>query len=68
MPWRGNAYKVDYSLGTENLDLSGGESKWQQERFDYENRYYGKSYEFGGDVNEMRPILSIICFHSMISL
>jgi hypothetical protein len=28
-------------------------SKWLQERFDYENENYGSSYEFGGNVNEM---------------
>ena len=47
-------YKVDYSLGDRGTWIYQVEnSKWQQERFDYENRYYGKSYEFGGDVNEM---------------
>jgi hypothetical protein len=28
-------------------------SKWLKGRFDYENRNYGDSYEFGGDVMEM---------------
>ena len=28
-------------------------SKWLQERFDYENKHYSHAYEFGGDVNEM---------------
>ncbi len=28
-------------------------SNWQKERFDYENKNYGNSYEFGGNVNEM---------------
>ena len=47
-------YKVDYSLGDRGTWVYQVEnSKWQQERFDYENRYSGKSYEFGGDVNEM---------------
>jgi hypothetical protein len=33
-------YKVENSL-------------WQKERFGYENKYYGSSYEFGGNVNDM---------------
>lgn len=28
-------------------------STWLEERFHYENKYYGSSYEFNGDVNEM---------------
>jgi hypothetical protein len=28
-------------------------SLWQKERFDYENRVYGSSYEFGGNVKDM---------------
>ena len=28
-------------------------SNWQKERFDYEKKNYGSSYEFGGNVNEM---------------
>lgn len=28
-------------------------SSWLGERFNYENKYYGSSYEFNGDVNEM---------------
>lgn len=29
------------------------DSPWQVERYDYEKRYYGKNYEFGGAVEEM---------------
>ena len=29
------------------------DSNWLKERFNYENMYYGSSYEFNGDVNEM---------------
>lgn len=28
-------------------------STWLKERFNYESKYYGNSYEFGGNVNEM---------------
>jgi hypothetical protein len=45
-PW---VYKVD-------------KSKWLKERFDYENENYGSSYEFGGNVNEMRTDFSHYVF------
>lgn len=47
-------YKFDYSLAGKRTWIYQIEnSKWQLERFHYENKYYGTSYEFGGDVNEM---------------
>lgn len=53
---RGEAmpYKFDYSLANYGDWIYQVEnSKWQQERFEYENKFYGDSYEFGGNVNEM---------------
>lgn len=47
-------YEFDYSSaerGTWVYQIEN--SKWQRERFNYENKHYGMSYEFGGDVNEM---------------
>jgi len=47
-------YMFDYSLqerGTWIYQMEN--SEWQKERFEYENKHYGHSYEFGGDVNEM---------------
>lgn len=38
-------------------------SLWQAERYDYEKRYYGKSYEFGGTVEEMILDYSHYVFH-----
>jgi len=44
-------YNFDYSQGTWVYHIQN--SRWQQERFDYENKHYGTAYEFGGDVTEM---------------
>lgn len=40
-------------------------SSWQQERFAYENKHYGRSYEFGGNVQEMLTDFShyLFSFH-----
>lgn len=40
-------------------------SPWLRERYEYEKRYYGSSYEFGGDVDEMATDFShyLFCFH-----
>lgn len=38
-------------------------SPWQSERYDYEKRYYGKHYEFGGTVEEMIWDYSHYVFH-----
>ena len=47
-------YEIDYSKVERGVWVFQIEnSKWQKERFDYENKHYGKSYEFGGDVGEM---------------
>lgn len=47
-------YKFDYSLVDRgNWIYQVENSEWQLERFRYEEKYYGTSYEFGGDVNEM---------------
>ncbi|MCR9016018.1 hypothetical protein [Aquiflexum gelatinilyticum] len=37
-------------------------SKWLKERFDYENENYGRSYEFGSNVNEMLTDFSHFVF------
>lgn len=48
-------YKFDYSLANYSTWIYQIEnSKWQLERFNYEKKYYGSSYEFCGDVNEMQ--------------
>lgn len=39
-------------------------SSWQKECFDYENKYYGSAYEFGGDVKEMITDLKHYLFSS----
>lgn len=39
-------------------------SSWQKECFDYENKYYGSAYEFGGDVKEMMTDLKHYLFSS----
>lgn len=47
-------YAYDYSLSKHDTWIYEiKNSKWQQERFAYEQKNYGNSYEFGGDVNEM---------------
>lgn len=47
-------YQIDYSLVDRGVWIFQIEnSAWKKERFKYEHRYYGKSYEFGGNVNEM---------------
>ena len=47
-------YDFDYSRSTADEWVYQIEnSKWQQERFEYENKHYGDSYEFGGDIKEM---------------
>lgn len=47
-------YKYDYTKHEWGVWVFQIEnSKWQQERFEYENKHYGNSYEFGGDVKEM---------------
>ena len=40
-------------------------SEWLRERYEYEKRYYGKNYNFGGDVDEMLDEYShyIFSFH-----
>ncbi len=37
-------------------------SRWQKERYDYEKETYGSSYEFGGNVNEMKTDFSHYVF------
>jgi len=39
-----------------------GDSDWQKERYKYEKENYGSSYEFGGDVDEMRTDFSHYVF------
>jgi len=47
-------YEFDWSLCEQGVWIYQIEnSKWQKERFDYENEHYGDAYEFGGNVNEM---------------
>lgn len=47
-------YPFDYASAEKGLWIFQVEnSKWQKERFDYENEHYGSAYEFGGNVNEM---------------
>lgn len=47
-------HQVDYSLSDAQTWIYQIEhSQWQLERFGYENKYYGTSYEFGGNVHEM---------------
>lgn len=47
-------YEFDYSLGNRETWIYQIEnSEWLLERFRYEKTYYGASYEFGGNVNEM---------------
>jgi hypothetical protein len=47
-------YKFDWQL-LENYNwiFQIENSKWLLERFGYEKKHYGSSYEFGGNVNEM---------------
>lgn len=37
-------------------------SKWQAERYKYEKKHYGSSYEFGGNVDEMKTDFSHFVF------
>lgn len=53
---RGEAmpYSFDHLAASQDIWVYQVEnSRWQKERFDYENKHYGNRYEFGGDVNEM---------------
>jgi len=59
-------YEFDYSLSGPGCWIYKiGNSNWQKERFDYENEFYGSSYEFGRDVNEMLTDFShyLFSFH-----
>jgi len=48
-------YPFDYSQGVRSAWVYHVQnSRWQQERFNYENEHYGHAYEFGGDVTEMQ--------------
>jgi hypothetical protein len=47
-------YEFNYKLKERDVWIYEIEnSKWQKNRFDYENEHYGRAYEFGGNVNEM---------------
>lgn len=47
-------YPFDYSKGKPSVWIYQIEnSRWRKERFDYEKKYYGDAYEFGGNVNDM---------------
>lgn len=53
---RGEAMPYSFDSSERNQDTwvyQVENSRWQKERFDYENKHYGNCYEFGGDVNEM---------------
>jgi hypothetical protein len=50
----GMPYEFDYKLYEQGVWIYQIEnSNWQKERFNYENKYYGKVHEFGGNVNDM---------------
>lgn len=47
-------YEFDYKLYEQGVWIYQIEnSNWQKERFNYEKKYYGNTYEFCGDVNDM---------------
>lgn len=47
-------YPFDYATAKPHVWIYQVEnSKWQKERYDYENKHYGEAYEFGGSIEEM---------------
>jgi len=47
-------YELDWSTKERGIWVFQVEnSQWQKERYEYEKKHYGSSYEWGGDVNEM---------------
>jgi len=46
-------YKNNWKKGNYPWIFEVENSKWLKERFDYEKKHYEKSYEWGGNVNEM---------------
>ncbi|MFV0330847.1 MAG: hypothetical protein ACK5KL_13690 [Dysgonomonas sp.] len=59
-------YKYDWDKHVQGTWIFKVEnSLWQKERFDYENKFYGQHYEFGGNVNDMLTDFShyLFSFH-----
>lgn len=53
---RGETMPYEYNYGNDGANIwvyKVENSQWLIERFEYENKHYGSSYEFGGNVNEM---------------
>jgi hypothetical protein len=46
-------YKHNYDLSADIWVYEIENSKWQQERYNYEKKHYANAYEFGGNVDEM---------------
>lgn len=65
---RGETMPYKYNYGNDEADIwvyKIENSQWLTERFQYENKHYSSSYEFGGNVNEMLTDFShyLFSFH-----